>query len=71
MTEYNNKVYASIFYGSYLDTLGFYNKKWEFNYNFKNKVVTKDMAHTITSNIIQHYFVLGGINLNINKWNSR
>jgi ADP-ribosylarginine hydrolase len=70
MTEYNNKVYASIFYGSYLDTLGFYNGKWEFNYDFKNKIVTKDMAHTITSNIIQHYFVLGGININIKNWNS-
>ena len=70
MTEYNNKVYACIFYGSYLDTLGFYNGKWEFNYNFRNKIVTKDMAHAITSNIIQHYFVLGGLNINIKNWNS-
>jgi len=63
-----NKKQASMVLGSYLDTLGFYNGNWEFNYNLKARNL-KD-AFVINYEIIHHFFALGGFNIDISRWNA-
>lgn len=63
-----DKIDASMVLGSYLDTLGFYNGNWEFNYNLRIKNL-KD-AYIINYEIIHHFFALGGFNIDISKWNA-
>ena len=62
------KIYASLILGSYLDTLGFCNGEWEFNYNTQVKTL-KD-ALLINYEIVHKFFSLGGFNLNIKQWNA-
>ena len=70
MTEITvkEKTYASLILGSYLDTLGFCNGEWEFNYNTQLKIL-KD-ALLINYEIVHKFFSLGGFNLNISRWNA-
>lgn len=70
MTEITvkEKTYASLILGSYLDTLGFCNGEWEFNYNTQLKTL-KD-ALLINYEIVHKFFSLGGFNLNISRWHA-
>lgn len=63
-----NKIEASLVLGSYLDTLGFKNGEWEFNFNRRPETF-KD-AFLIQNEIIHNYYSLGGINIDISKWNA-
>jgi len=69
MDNIKEKIKASIMLASYLDTLGFKNGEWEFNYN-KN-IKSKEDLKSVWLNIIHHFFSLGGFqNIDIQKWNS-
>lgn len=62
----NDNIKASLCIGSYLDTLGFKNGSWEFNFGTHIKSI--DAAIRVTSEIISHYYSLGGSNIDISKW---
>ena len=64
----NSDINASLAIGSYLDTLGFKNTLWEFN--FGNNVNSLQKALLISSEIIHNYYALGGNNIDISKWNA-
>ena len=64
-----NKINTSLFLSSYLDTLGFKNGEWEFNFNFKNNN-NPLQANVIWLHIIHNFYVLGGLNIDISEWNS-
>ena len=64
----DEKTYASLVIGSYLETLGYNNGYWEFNFNW-NITNLKD-ANIVTNHIVHHFFSLGGYQLNISKWNA-
>lgn len=64
----DEKIYSSLVIGSYLDTLGFNNGLWEFNFNYK--VNTLYSANIVTNHIVHHFFSLGGYDINISKWNA-
>ena len=61
-----NKTTACLVLGSYLDTLGFKNGEWEFN--FYTKPSTLKEAVLIQSEIIHNYYSLGGNNIDISSW---
>jgi ADP-ribosylarginine hydrolase len=54
--------------GSYLDTLGFFNGLWEFNYNLP--IDSYNTAINMNYNILHNFFALGGYNIDISDWNS-
>lgn len=62
----DEKIKASMILGSYLDTLGFNNGIWEFNFNIK--IIKFNDALLINNEIIQNFFNLGGFNINISSW---
>ena len=64
----NDNIKASLIFGSYLDTLGFNNGIWEFNFN--NKISSFREAILIQSEIIHNYYSLGGNDIDITKWKS-
>ncbi len=67
--QYKNKVEGCLFISSFLDTLGFYNTKWEFNYG--NPINTIKDGVIMNAFFIQHYHMMGGIeNINLKSWNS-
>jgi len=67
MTNKQEKIEAGIMLLSYLDTIGFYNGKWEFNYNFNVDNINQALMTNFT--IIMEYMSLGGFNhLSIKKW---
>jgi ADP-ribosylarginine hydrolase len=66
MTTLKEKINASFILGSYLDTLGFKNGEWEFNFNQYLKTIPD--AIQITYEIIHNFFALGGFNIDISKW---
>ena len=66
--EINNKIKTSLFLSSYLDTLGFNNTVWEFNWN--NKIKSLPSSNIIWLNIIHHYYSLGGRNIDLSGWTS-
>tara|TARA_B100001093_G_scaffold519419_1_gene608387 strand:+ start:1311 stop:2465 length:1155 start_codon:yes stop_codon:yes gene_type:complete len=69
MSLYNEKVKASIFLLSYFDTLGFYNKFWEFNMG-NQYIPDEEFASQIWLNIIHNFFALGGFsNIDLTDWN--
>tara|TARA_A100001015_G_scaffold250604_1_gene289107 strand:- start:307 stop:1443 length:1137 start_codon:yes stop_codon:yes gene_type:complete len=70
MNKYSDKVLASLLIGSYLDTLGFGNGDWEFNFNYKKDLIDIDIALLIWTKIVHEYFSLGGSNIDISKWYS-
>jgi len=63
-----DKIKASIILGSYLDTLGFYNGIWEFNYNLKIKNLID--AISVNYSIVHQFFAMGGFNIDISRWNA-
>jgi ADP-ribosylarginine hydrolase len=62
----NEKISASLVLGSYLDTLGFNNGVWEFNYNFNVKTLNDAIA--INYEILNNFFIMGGFNIDISDW---
>jgi len=66
MIQLNEKIEASIMLGAYLDTIGFKNGKWEFNYFYN--IPTIEKAKIIWLDIIHEYYSLGGPDLNIKNW---
>ena len=62
----NEKITASIMLGAYLDTIGFKNGKWEFNYF--HAILTIEQAKIVWLDIISEYYSLGGPDLNIKNW---
>jgi ADP-ribosylarginine hydrolase len=62
----NEKIKASLVIGSYLDTLGFFNSQWEFNFGIPDyKITTYKDGLSVQANIVNHYFILGGSQLNL------
>ena len=58
---------ASIFLSSYLDTLGFNNGNWEFNFNIP-EITNYNAAEVINNRITTQFFSKGGFsNINISK----
>lgn len=59
----NEKRKASLILGSYLDTLGFFNGKWEFNFN--TEVYTINSAMFVQNEIVTQFFALGGFDIDL------
>ena len=59
----NEKMKASLILGSYLDTLGFFNGKWEFNFN--TDVYTINSAMFVQNEIVTQFFALGGYDIDL------
>ena len=68
MTKLNQKIKASIMLASYLDTLGYKNGEWEFNFNLN--INEKSTSNVVWLYIVHQYFALGGSNIDISKWDS-
>ncbi len=70
MAKLKEKINASIVLGSYLDTLGFNNGIWEFN--FRNTIRIKDFieAFYINYEIMCDFFSKGGFNIDISDWDA-
>ena len=70
MVKIKEKIEASIMIASYLETLGFNNGQWEFNYQ-NSYIKNLDDFIKINSVLQNHFLVLGGIShINIKDWNS-
>jgi len=63
MNTYKDKVKGCIYISSFLETLAFFNGKWEFNYG--NKIDTIKEGVLMNYFFVNHYYMLGGLN-NIN-----
>ena len=69
MVNLKDKIKGSILLSSYFETIGFYNGKWEFNYNQELNNINKALSTTFL--IINEYHSLGGFkNIDITKWNA-
>ena len=67
MVNKNEKIEAGIMLASYLDTIGFKNSQWEFNYMKSMKNISEAIFANFT--IVHHYMSLGGFNnLDIKNW---
>lgn len=64
------KINASIILGSYLDTLGFCNGLWEFNFTKTIKITSLTMGNYINYEILSDFFNRGGFNIDISDWNA-
>ena len=61
-----DKINASMILGSYLDTLGYYNGTWEFNYDTKIKTLADAML--INYEILHRFHAMGGLSIDISNW---
>jgi ADP-ribosylarginine hydrolase len=61
-----NNIKASLCIGSYLDTLGFKEGIWEFN--FGNDVNSLQIAILVMSEIHHNYLSMGGSDIDISEW---
>ena len=68
MVEIHEKIEASLMIASYLETIGFNNGIWEFNY--KISIIDKNMYLKIWTFLLHNYMILGGSNINITGWNA-
>jgi len=68
MNNKSEKIEAGFMLASYLETVGFRNGIWEFNYN--NKIDNINNVNKVWLDMILDFFSLGGFNLNISKWNA-
>ena len=67
MVNKNEKIEAGIMLASYLDTIGFKNGQWEFNYMRSMRNISDAIIANFT--IVHHYMSLGGFNnLDIKNW---
>jgi ADP-ribosylglycohydrolase len=60
------KISASLVLGSYLDTLGFRNSKWEFNFNYE--ITNNYDAMFVNYYIVTEFFSLGGFDIDLSNW---
>ena len=60
MVNKKEKIEAAFVLLSYLDTIGFYNGKWEFNYNLLVDNINRALMANFT--IVMEYMALGGFN---------
>ena len=68
MVEISQKIEASLMIASYLETIGFKNKDWEFNYGI---VINNHKMYLQLWLILYHnYMLLGGSNIDITNWNA-
>lgn len=69
MIKKSEKIEASIMFGSFLDTLGFKNGSWEFNYQIE---ITNLMVNTrVWNRMLHHFLVLGGPHqIDLTNWNA-
>jgi ADP-ribosylglycohydrolase len=56
---FKNKVEGCLYISSFLETFGYFNSKWEFNYG--NKIDTINEGNIMNYFFIYHYTMLGGI----------
>ena len=63
MITYQEKIEGCLYLSSLLETLAFFNGKWEFNYG--NKIDTIKEGVLMNYFFISHYYMMGGLN-NIN-----
>jgi len=69
MINKKEKIESALFLLSFLDTIGFYNGIWEFNYNNSSKNIYEALNINLT--IINHYMALGGFNnISIDGWHA-
>ena len=68
MSNINNKIEAGFMLASYLETVGFRNGIWEFNYGYKLDSI--QMVNKVWLDMILDFFSLGGFNINISNWNA-
>ena len=68
MSKQKEKISASLVLGSYLDTLGFFNGIWEFNYD--TKIHSFKDALAINYNILHNFYALGGHNIDLSNMKS-
>ena len=64
------KISASCILGSYLDTLGFNNGFWEFNFREGYKISNLSTAVQYNYEILSDFFSKGGFNINISDWDA-
>ncbi len=70
MSKIDEKIEASLMLSSYLETVGYKNGHWEFNYNYGD-IIDKNKNNKVWITLIHNFFVLGGVqNLCIKNWNS-
>lgn len=70
MIKLSEKFEASLMLASYLETVGFSNKKWEFNYSYV-ELYTIDKYMAVLNTLLHHYLILGGSShINIKKWDA-
>lgn len=60
MVNYKEKVEGCLYLSSFLETLAFFNGKWEFNYG--NKIDTIKEGVLMNYFFINHYYMMGGMN---------
>jgi len=68
MVEINEKIEASLMIASYLETIGFKNGYWEFNFNIDIK--DKNMYLKIWTYLYHNFMILGGSNIDVTHFNS-
>ena len=64
------KINASCVLGSYLDTLGFNNGFWEFNFRLKYKLVHLSAGILTNFEILSDFFSKGGFDINLEDWDA-
>lgn len=62
------KISAAFLLSSYLETLGFNNKKWEFNYGIRLDNI--NTVNRIILTKIQDFLLSGGMDIDITKWDA-
>ena len=69
MVKINEKIKASLMLASYLETVGFKNGAWEFNYKIPtNDIIKYTRVWTI---MLHHFLILGGTSkIDITNWNA-
>lgn len=68
MTNINQKIEASLMISSYLETIGFKNGNWEFNYG--EQINSINMYINTWTYLFNEYLILGGSNIDITGWDS-
>lgn len=68
MIEINKKIEACLMISSYLETVGFKNGNWEFN--FGEKIDSINMYINTWTYLLNEYFILGGSSIDITGWNA-
>lgn len=64
----SEKIEAGFMLASYLDTVGFRNGIWEFNYGYKLDNINN--VNKVWLDMILDFFSLGGFSLDISQWNA-